>query len=205
MLPIYVDLDDVIADTTRPCIELIGRMFGRYVPYEQVNSFSFMEVFDLSSEQFKAFMEKVHEPDILLDFDIIPGAVSVLSRWAKQGFEIAVVTGRPPVSYDASLQWLKKNKIPFNSFFLVDKYGRNDPNGHEALTMEQLTEMPFCMAIEDSLEMAQHISGTMKRPVALMDRPWNRATEMNGNMTRYKNWQEIEKDIPDPSVFFEKI
>ena len=34
----------------------------------------------------------------------IPEALEVLRRWENAGFEIGIVTGRPPESYDASLE-----------------------------------------------------------------------------------------------------
>ena len=53
--------------------------------------------------------------------------------------------------------------------------------------------MKFLFAVEDSLEIARHISAEMLIPVALFDRPWNQSNGLSGRIRRYDNWKEIEE------------
>ena len=191
MLPIYVDFDDVLSDTTRICIKVANQMFGRNVSYEQVTSFNFQEVFNFNQHEFEDFMHAVHQPDILLSFQPIQGAIDVLSLWVERGYEVTIVTGRPTSSYAPSLEWLSIHHVPYHDFFMVDKYNRKQMDESIAVPMEDFTKMSFSFAIEDSLEMAEYLSRTMRKPVALFDKPWNRSCKVNGHITRYESWTQI--------------
>jgi len=198
MLPIYVDFDDVLSDTTSICVQVANRMFGKNVSYEQVTSFNFQEVFDFSQPEFDAFMNAVHQPDILLSFDPIPGAVDILARWADRGYDVTIVTGRPTSSYETSLEWLSLHHVPYHAFYMVDKYDRKQMDQCIAISMNDFSKMEFCLAIEDSLEMAQYLTGSMGQKVALFDKPWNRAGKVNGQISRYETWQQIGETYQDP-------
>jgi len=199
MLPIYVDFDDVLSDTTRTCIQVANRLFGRNVFYEQVTSFNFQEVFDFTHREFEDFMFSVHQPKILLSFEPIQGAIEVLSLWAEKGHEIIIVTGRPTSSYESSLEWLSIHHVPYDAFYMVDKYDRKQMDKDIAISMEEFSKMTFCLAIEDSLEMAQYLSHTMGNRVALFDKPWNRSGKVNGHISRYESWKQIGQAFQHPS------
>ena len=193
MLPIYVDYDDVLSDTTRICIQVANQMFGRNVSYEEVTSFNFQEVFDFTQGEFDDFMNAVHQPDILLSFEPIHGAIDVLNLWDEKGYKVYIVTGRPTSSYESSLEWLSQYHVPHHDFIMVDKYNRKQMDERIAISMEEFSKMNFCLAIEDSLEMAEYLSHAMGKPVVLFDKPWNRSAKVNGNITRYKSWDQIRK------------
>ena len=119
------------------------------------------------------------------------GAVNVLNKWVEQGYEIAVVTGRLTSAYDASLQWLRKNDVPFDSFIMVDKYSRPVVDKSIAISLERFSEMEFVLAVEDSVDMVNFINRRMNSPVILFDRPWNRNGFLKSDVKRYKTWEEI--------------
>ena len=127
-----------------------------------------------------------------------PNAIDVLKDWATQGCHIAIVTGRPTATYEPSLNWLDKHDVPYHSFTMVDKYSRESGDKSIAISLEDLSDMDFSLAVEDSASMAQHISQQMGIPVALVDRPWNRTADLNAKINRYTSWQHIQKDFPNP-------
>ena len=85
-------------------------------------------------------------------------ALNVLRQWQKEGFEIAIVTGRPPESFEPSLAWLVKHRVSHDSFIVVDKYSRFKTENTIAISLDELAARQFCWAIEDSLPMAEYLA-----------------------------------------------
>ena len=107
---IYVDMDDVLCETARGCLEIVERVFGKRVAYEQLTDFNLGNSCELSSEETAELYHIVHHPDELLRLKPVNGAIAVLNQWMAAGFEIAIVTGRPPATYEPSLDWLDAGK-----------------------------------------------------------------------------------------------
>jgi uncharacterized HAD superfamily protein len=198
MLPIYVDFDDVLADTTKSFLKILKREFGKHVNFEDIFSFDLRASFDLSESEFEHFFQRVHQPDVIMEFAPIEGAVSVLEEWIKFGYQISIVTGRLTSAYKASLDWLSKHNVPYHSFMMVDKYSRENIDTKIAVSMEEFSKMKFSLAVEDSATMALHLSQKMGIPVALIDRPWNRSTNLNHKISRYTSWYDIQNDFQTP-------
>jgi len=118
-------------------------------------------------------------------------AISVLEQWEEQGFEIAIVTGRPPETAEVSRAWLARHRIAHGSFTVVDKYSRFTTDSTAAISLTELSARRFCWAVEDSLPMAHYLAGEMKVAVVLLDRPWNRSEGEHIRISRYRDWHAI--------------
>src|SRR5690606_29553975 len=118
-----------------------------------------------------------------------------LKQWEEQGFDIAIVTGRPPESIEVSLEWLAKHRIPHASFTVVDKYSRFTTDHPSAITLAELSTRRFHLAVEDSLPMALFLADRMKVPVALLYRPWNRSDVEHSRIGRYRDWHAISATV----------
>jgi len=198
MLPIYVDFDDVLSDTTTAFLKILQREFGKSVHFEDIYSFDLKASFNLSDSEYKDFFDRVHQADVIMSFAPMEGAIGALEGWVKRGYQISIVTGRLTSAYAASLDWLAKYNVPYHSFTMVDKYSRENIDTKIAISMQEFSEMKFRLAIEDSATMALHLSQKMDIPVAMMDRPWNRKVDLNHNLKRYTSWSEIRKDFKTP-------
>ena len=192
MPAIYVDLDDVIAKTTCHYVDVLKREFGKTIDFEKITSFNLQESFALSDKEYEYFFKLVHEPEIILELEPIENSINVLNKWVDHGYEISVITGRLTSTYDSSLEWLKKNSIPFDSFIMVDKYSRPVVDKNIAISLERFSEMEFLLCIEDSVDMACFISRKMNGNVILFDRPWNRNGTLISGIQRCRTWEEIE-------------
>ncbi len=188
---IYVDMDDVLCETARGCLEIVERLFGKRVDYEQLTDFDLGNSCELSAEETAALYYIVHHPDELLKLQPVDGAISVLSQWIAAGFEIAIVTGRPPATYEPSLDWLAREQVPYHSFTVVDKYRRFTTEKTIAVSLSELAARQFVFAVEDSATMARYLAEEMKVPVKLFDRPWNRTAVEHPKITRHNHWFEI--------------
>ena len=152
---IYVDMDDVLCETARGCLDVIERLFGKRVAYEQLIDFDLGNSCELSAEETAALYHIVHHPDELLRLKPVNGAIAVLNRWIAAGFEIAIVTGRPPATYEVSLDWLAREGMPYHSFTVVDKYRRFPTE--TAVSLSELAARKFVFAVEDSATMARYL------------------------------------------------
>ena len=194
---IYVDMDDVLCETCRGLIDLLRDEFGRTVAYEDVHDFDLGHSFSLTRTELDAFLDRAHDPDVLAGLAPISGAAETLRDWSAQGFELAILTGRPPSTRPTTEQWLAGHGIPYDNLEFVDKYGRfGDEAGVDgALSLDDLAALRFRLAIEDSPTTAVFLAENGVAPVILLDRPWNRS-ESNGKLRRVADWSELAEHGP---------
>lgn len=193
---IYVDLDDVLCHAARHFLVVVEREFGKRIGYEQLTNFDVGQSCGLDADERDELYRIVHRPDELLNMAPVDEAIAVLRQWEEQGFDIAIVTGRPPESIDVSLEWLAKHRISHGSFTVVDKYSRFTTDNTNAIKLAELSTHRFCWAVEDSLPMAHYLAGEMKVPVVLLDRPWNRSEGEHIRISRYRDWHAIAAAAP---------
>jgi uncharacterized HAD superfamily protein len=190
-------MDDVLCETARGCLEIVERVFGKRVAYEQLTDFNLGNSCELSSEETAELYHIVHHPDELLRLKPVNGAIAVLNQWMAAGFEIAIVTGRPPATYEPSLDWLAREHVPYHSFTVVDKYGRFTTEETIVVSLSELARREFTFAVEDSPTMAKYLAEQMRVPVRLFNRPWNRATVEHPKITRHNHWLDIASSLAE--------
>jgi len=203
---VYVDFDDVLSETARAITEVVAERFDKRVPFEDLKHYDLDKSFGLTRPELADLMGLLHQPEMLSAMAVVDSAAAVLDEWTRQGCSICVVTGRPPSSVKASLEWLGRNGIGFEEVIFVDKYGRS-PDTHggiRAWSLDELKRESFCLAVEDSPDMADFLADTMGVPVALLDQPWNAgrcaAAEAGGRLVRCFGWDEVKKRFPSPGA-----
>lgn len=191
MKRIYVDLDDVISRTTDTYSAIIEQEFGRQVRFEDLTCFDLKVSFKLTDREYHHFFDRIHQPDILMNFDPVPGAKEMMARWTDAGHGVDIVTGRPPSARETSLAWLDRQKIAFSKFIMVDKYSRSGDDHPGVISKTQLMARPYDLAVEDSLDTALFLAEHMDVPVLLYDRPWNGRPVTHPNIIRVGSWRQI--------------
>jgi len=191
MLPVYVDMDDVICRTTESFLKLLEREFAVTRRLEEVFSFDLQKSFGLSSGEYHRFFDLAHRREEVLAFEPVPDAVETLRMWSRNGCRIIIVTGRLTVAYEASLEWLERHHIPYDDFLMVDKYRREEMDPEIAITLDTLAGMSFRFAVEDSAHMCRFLSEKMGIPVFLHNRPWNHSLPTDSRIRRFTRWPEI--------------
>jgi len=187
---LYVDVDDVLAETTRALARLAAERFGKSVAFDAMHSFDLRISIGLTEGEYQRFMEAAHEPDFLLSLPVVGGAATVLTEGRELGFEISVITGRPPATRGVTEEWLHGQGIVFDALEMVDKYGRH--GGEAVVERHALSERAYDLAIEDSADLACFLVEGATRSALLMDRPWNRShTELPDAVERVTSWSEI--------------
>ena len=186
-LPIYVDLDDVLCETARGFLGLLASRFDRRVAFEEIHDFDLAVSFDLSPEELERFFDLAHRAERLEALAPIAGAIETVRGWVAGGHEVAVVTGRPPSSAQASRRWLARHRVPHRELVFVDKYGR--PGGAAGvLPLDAVGPEVYRLAVEDSLATARTLAAR-GLPVLLLDRPWNRGA--CDGATRCADWRQV--------------
>lgn len=199
MKKIYIDFDDVLCETARALLEIANEEFGKNVAYDDITAFDPEKVLDIEPEQVNTLLEIAHKPEYLMAYPLISHAPSALTEMNRKGYDIHIVTGRPPQTRLESEKWLVKHQIPFHEIHFVNKYDRDtaDYEGPQTLTLDQIARMNFAFAVEDSAEMATYISDRMGIPVFLLDRPWNRPLPPRDNIFRCHGWIDILRKFND--------
>ncbi|MDG2332973.1 MAG: bifunctional metallophosphatase/5'-nucleotidase [Myxococcota bacterium] len=197
-LHFYVDVDDVLAETTRALARLAQERFGKRVRFSEMNVFDLSVSLGLGEEEFPEFMAAAHEREFLLGLAPVSGGARTLVRWREAGAKISVVTGRPPDSRPATLAWLERQGIPFDRLDFVDKYARySDP---KMTTPQQLLDQGYHTIIEDADATALYWAQNTDARVLLYDRPWNQASEAEAHgAIRVHDWAEICEFADPPS------
>lgn len=202
---IYVDLDDVLSETIEPLICLVEERFGRRVALETLREFDLGRAFGLVGSQLDELMRLAHEPECLAGFAPKPGAADTLGHWRASGYDVSIMTGRPPSTARSSREWLHRHDMAHTRLACVDKYGRDDfADASEPLVeLEALVEFGFVLAVEDSAEMAMHLALHCEITVALIDRPWNRELgplprDAAQRIVRCGDWSEVAEHFATP-------
>lgn len=202
---IYVDLDDVLSETGRMFLSVLTTEFGKQIEWDDIHDYDLGVSLGLDEAQLTRFTHAVHRPEVLASVKPMPGSLDALTDWTGQGYEIEVVTGRPKATEDVSRKWLKEKDMPHHSLIHVDKYAwEEELMGTSAgVPLVHLAGNGYCLAVEDSAEVAIHLTEILDAPVVVLDRPWNRKRldeypNLDGRIVRCDSWQEIFDRFPSP-------
>ena len=193
-MQIYIDFDDCLCETARHFSGLVQDMFGKDVPYENINFFNLQKSFDLTDKEYEDLMIKGHTPEVLLAYAETPGASETVNGWLEEGHEVSIITGRPYSAFEPSREWLDRHGLKQVKLYCLDKYGRDSfIKGSEfSLKLEDYYKMHFDIAVEDSPMAFRFFDHLPNLKVMVFDRPWNRKCELPGdNYTRCHDWQTI--------------
>ncbi len=195
---IYVDYDDCLCETARSFSEIAVEMFGKRVPYEDIRFFDLERSFDLDEEEYKRFMIKGHQPEVLLSYDETPGASDVINEWIDRGYEVSVITGRPYSAYEPSREWLDLHGLKRAKLYCFNKYGRDSfiKDSSFSLEPDDYYKMRFDIAVEDSPKAFRFFDHLPDLKVMVFDRPWNRECVFpNANYRRCLDWESIKEFV----------
>ncbi len=171
---ILVDVDGTIADIHIPFAEKISRDFKTNFSVEDINDFGFGQKIKGLGLDPKSCVDIVHRlwVDQWESVPVIdPFAVSVLSS-LKQNFRVDIVTANE--SHEFIRKWLLKNSIPHHNFIF-------HPNKHE---------LDYDIFIEDDDRLFKDRLKPSQM-LLLKDRPYNRNLENNGNVIRFRSFEDV--------------
>ncbi len=196
---IYLDFDDVICETARTLTELLYKMCGRSVAYEEIYAFDLGKSFELSEVELQRLMHLAHEDDFLMSLPPSDGALSGIRSLVDSGLQPVIVTGRPAHCFRSSARWLQREGFPAIPVVYVDKYGRDpgliDEDAPLPMGIAELLEQPFVMGVDDSPVALDLLRGRVDYPLIVFDRPWNRdypdGADGDSTVLRSHGWEDL--------------
>lgn len=196
---IYVDFDDVLCETARALSKLASDMFGRHVPYEQIEHFNLQQSFQLNDAEIKELMHTAHDPKFLMELAETQGAKSGLEKLLASKNEVTIVTGRPVTTDSPTRTWLERYAFPALPILYVDKYHRARPdqllNGQRALSPDDFARIPFDVAVDDSPMALDLLASRDHCRIFVFARPWNKAYALRPSMQRVCGWTSLVEAI----------
>lgn len=197
---IYCDFDDCLCETARHFSVLAYKMFGKDIPYENIDFFDLKRSFSLTDEQYTEMMNEGHKPEVLLSYEETPGASGIVNRWINEGNDVFIITGRPYSAYEPSRKWLDQHGLERAKLYCLDKYGRDSfyTGSEYSLKLEDYYRMHFDVAVEDSPHAFRFFDHMPNLKVLVYDRPWNRRELLPGeNYVRCPDWNAIFASVQD--------
>lgn len=186
----YIDIDDVLAETTRALAQLAREEFGKSVEFEAIFAFDLRRSLDLSETEYVRFMKAAHEEDFLMGIAPAENAAVTLNAWQRSGARLDLITGRPPKTQAVTAAWLRRQAIPHAKLELIDKYDRYPRS--ELLDRNALIQRAYDWVIEDSSDLAVFMAQETNAQILLFDRPWNRGLKTSSSaIQRVHSWEEI--------------
>ncbi len=193
---IYIDFDDCLCETGRYFSGLAAEMFGKNIPYEEMQYFDLQKSFSLTEAQYEQLMLEAHKPEALLSFAETAGASETVNSWLDRGYDVSIVTGRPYSAYEPSRTWLDQHGLERARLYCLNKYGRDSfiRNSDFSLEIEDYYRMRFDYAVEDSPAAFRFFEHLPALKVLVFDRPWNRQCALPGdNYRRCLDWKSIRE------------
>lgn len=189
MMRIFIDIDNIVADFETAFRRFLNKKTGQKLDREDIREFEFHKSFGITKEEEKKFHDEFFKKNGYKKLKCVKGCKEGIQR--LEGFwEIKYITARSKDKRNQTLDWFKRNKIPFREdclIFIEDKLSYSSQ---------------FDLIIEDKWEEAIKLAENNKI-VVLFDYPWNRKRDENGNylihenIIRVSNWEEIIRAIED--------
>lgn len=176
---IGVDLDNTILDATSAHLHYYNKASGRSFTPNDVNDFYIYRLYGWDKDERDAVYTK-YGHDIHWNSSPFPMAVEILQQLFKQ-HQISIITARPLLFRDVTIEWLKHHKINYHNITLIE-------NKLQACMNSQVDVL-----IDDGPHYANEFA-LQNKPVILYEQPYN-LTVTHYLVFRALNWIEVKKHV----------
>lgn len=186
---IAVDADEILAAFLEHFLIYHNSRYETNLSKADVFSFKLEELFGIPEDEVLSRMNSYYEEGEVLKIEVVPGAIEGVNNLLKKGYELQIITARPPFYKEVTVEWVGKH---FPDKFKQIHFAFNPFNKNS----EKLTKAQICkqigakVLIDDNLVNALDCAknGIL---VYLMDAPWNQVEDLPSNIVRVKSWSEI--------------
>jgi len=185
-LHIGVDLDNTILDATSAHLHYYNKASGLSFTPDDVNDFYIYRLYGWNKAERDAVYNK-YGHDIHWNSSPLPMAVEMLQQLFKQ-HQISIITARPSIFRDVTIEWLKLHKINYHNITLCEN------------KLQQCILSKVDVLIDDGPHYAEEFA-LVNKPFILYEQPYNLLIT-NDLVYRASNWNEVKKHIDDLEIVF---
>jgi len=186
---IGLDLDEVVAEFFDEVIKFYHKKTGELHKKENMKSYNFWELWDISREEAVNLIEDFHENHNVDTITPVEKAIESVNHLLTKN-KITIITARPSKFKHKVESWLNKH-FPEANLEVIYASGFH---GNQYKTKPQICkDINVDLIIEDSLQTAKECA-TKGIKVILFDKPWNQSQEQE-NITRVFHWPQAVKEI----------
>jgi uncharacterized HAD superfamily protein len=176
---IGVDLDNTILDATSAHLHYYNKVSGLLFTPGDVNDFYLYRLYGWDKTEREAIYYK-YGHDIHWNSVPFPMAIEILQELYTH-HQITIITARPLLFSDVTIEWLKYHKINYHNIIFTDD------------KLQESIRLKVDLLIDDAPHYAKEFAHK-KIPVILFEQPYNLSVD-NEFVFRAKNWCEIKKHI----------
>jgi uncharacterized HAD superfamily protein len=174
-MKIAVDIDGVLGDTLKVTVDYLDKIYDIKIKEEDITQYDFHELIEMDEEEYKKMFLNYR---LYLTEPIVFGSVEGMNELKKRGNEITLITSRDASLQDVTLNWLKKNKFPFDRII----FSGNKPK-------KEIAEIyGFDVFIEDCYETCLDLKSVVPT-VIILDAPYNKGNHLG--IIRAQSWEQI--------------
>jgi uncharacterized HAD superfamily protein len=196
------DIDGITANMAKMLVERMNEKFNlnhteRIFVNHAVHENEYVDDPELNEEICNDMRVGVIEnPEAVIDIEVHKNAVEAIRKLAKSGHSIHHITSRPSNQKEATVEWLRKNFIPFDSVHVI---GSNGIGGHKVDKGSVGRMLNLDFFLDDCvwhLENMYRYKSRWRKGLGLFTRPWNvnEAIDM-AKFTRFNRWTQIIRHV----------
>ena len=191
-MKIGVDLDEVLAGLLSPVVAFHNDKYGTSLSREKFLSFKFWEVWGGTEEETSKKLHEFYKTHYFRNMLPVSDSRKGVSILAK-GNELFVLTSRPKVLYNETLEWIEKHFTgKVSGGYFTNEFEKKV--GDVKTKSEICAELGIGLMIEDFLGYAVECASNGIK-VLLLDCPWNQSDNLPAGVTRVHSWQEIVEKL----------
>lgn len=142
-----------------------------------------------TNEVIKFFLYEAYNHDTLLSAPPDKEGQKAIKSFKHGGHSIHFITSRDKKFKDLTVNWMRKNKIVFDS---IDFVGHG---GEKGIIARALNLDFFLDDLEASLESLHKYKKRWRKGLCLLDKPWNDGYIDGSRFKRLHNWTEVKRHL----------
>jgi 5'(3')-deoxyribonucleotidase len=193
---IAVDIDDVLANNAAGFVAFSNQKWGTHLAVDDYEE-HWARVWGIEHdlEEVTRRRDAFISSGVHRDFSPTDNAHNSLRRLSER-YELHVVTSRLLTMKDDTRQWLTKHYGDVFTDTAIHYAGIWDTltsNSHNVTKADTVNVLGADYLIDDQLKHCEAVAEAGKRALLFGNYGWNQANNLHPNITRVKNWAEVEE------------
>ncbi len=196
-LKIAIDVDDVLAEHAAGFVEFSNQHWGTSLTVDDYDD-HWAKMWQIDDEELVRRSREFIDSSIIASYGHIRGAHQVLTKLAKN-HNLIVVTSRRLQMKNDTMMWIEQHfpgifssqEVYFSSIW----DGSSKRQAHTLTKTELVSSLEADVLIDDQLKHCLAVADSGRKAILFGDYSWNQAEELPGNVSRCRDWYEVEGEI----------